>query len=172
MNSALNNRRQVLRGGLAAFAFTAACISPGQQKQDLLLRSSREFNNDIRWARYDTAAGYFEPAEAARFMKRADLVEDELVIADHEMTSIKFDVPPVKAKTVAQFEWYTKREPVIRKTSVEQRWEIVGGDWRVTSQRRLRGDRFPLVPESAKSKAETETADAGAAEPDETGATP
>ncbi|MDX2023423.1 MAG: hypothetical protein SF187_24520 [Deltaproteobacteria bacterium] len=158
-----NDRRRVLRGGLAAgvLASTQACISPGQQKQDQLLRSSREFNNDIRWARYDTAAGYFEATEGLRFLKRADLVEDELVIADHEMTSIKFDQPPVKAKTVAHFEWYTKRDPVIRKTSVEQTWEIVGGDWRVTSQRRLRGDRFPLVPESAKS----ETADAGASQP-------
>lgn len=159
-----NQRRQVLAaslGVLASGCLSSGCLSPGQQKQDVLVRSSREFNNDLRWARYDTAAGYFNGEEAVRFLKRADLVEDELVIADHEMTSIKFDQPPVKAKTVAHFEWYTKRDPVIRKTSVEQNWEIVGGDWKVMSQRRLRGERFPLVPESPKS----ETADAGAALP-------
>jgi hypothetical protein len=77
------------------------------------------------------------------------------------MTSVKFDDTPVKAKTIAHFQWYTKRDPVFRKSSIEQRWEIVGGDWRVTSQRRLRGERFPLVPEPPKS----ETADVGTLEP-------
>jgi|GEM_PF-1234818 len=145
-------RRKLMSVGLATLAvasFVAGCMTPAQEKQDNLLRNSRELNNDIRWARYDTAAAHFEAAEGLRFLRRADLVAEELVIADHEMTSIKFDAPPVKAKTVAQFEWYMKNDLVIHKTLVEQSWELSSGTWRITSQRRLRGQRFPLVPEAS-----------------------
>ena len=158
----MNRKRRCLAqfgwAAVVACSLPTGCITPGQQKQDTLLRNSREFNNDIRWGRYDTAAGHFEAAEGLRFLKRADLVGEEIVIADHEMTSIKFGEPPVKAKTVAYFEWYSKRDLVIHKTSVEQSWEIIGGDWRVTSQRRLRGERFPLITEPS---APAESADEG-----------
>lgn len=150
MSQARLQRRRCLKlGVVTVWGLAAGCITPGQQKQDTLLRNSREFNNDIRWGRYDTASAHFETAEGLRFLKRADLVAEELVIADHEMTSIKFDVPPVKAKTIAYFEWYSKRDLVIHKTSVEQSWEIIDGDWRVVKQRRMRGERFPLVPEAS-----------------------
>ncbi len=150
------SRRGILKlsmGGATAFGL-GGCITPGQQRQDALLRLSREFNNDLRWARYDTAVAHFQPAEARRFLKRVDLVGEELVIADHEMTSIKFEDPALKARTVAVFEWYTKRDPVLRKTSISQDWLFEEGVWRVTKQVRLRGPRFPLVPELASETAE------------------
>jgi outer membrane murein-binding lipoprotein Lpp len=156
-------RRKLMYVGLAALTaatLSAGCMTPAQEKQDNLLRNSRELNNDIRWARYDTAAAHFEAAEGLRFLGRADLVAEELIIADHEMTSIKFDEPPVKAKTVAQFEWYMKNDLVIHKTLVEQSWELMSGTWRITSQRRLRGQRFPLVPEASQ---KNDAADAGPA---------
>lgn len=156
-------RRKLMHVGLAALtavSLTAGCMTPAQEKQDTLLRNSRELNNDIRWARYDTAAAHFEAAEGLRFLGRADLVAEELIIADHEMTSIKFDNPPVKAKTIAHFEWYMKNDLVIHKTLVEQSWELMSGSWRITSQRRLRGQRFPLVPEASSKNA---AADAGPA---------
>ncbi|MCG5051634.1 MAG: hypothetical protein KA712_01615 [Myxococcales bacterium] len=155
----LNRRAFVTWGATLGLAGPLwACLSPGQQRQDALLRISREMNNDLRWGRYETAVSHFEPAAGLAFLKRVDLVEDDLVIADHEMTSIKFDEPPVKAKTIVHFEWYTKRDPVVHKTSVEQTWEHREGAWALTKQRRLRGERFPLVTEPAeKTKA---TADA------------
>ena len=149
-----SNRRTVLMMGTAAAASSvSACFSPKQQRQDTLLRLSREFNNDVRWGRYDMAAAQFSPVEASRFLKRVDLVAEELVIADHEMTSIKFEEPSSKAKTIVVFEWYTKREPVVRKTSVAQTWGFDQGSWRLESQTRLRGPRFPLVPEAANEDA-------------------
>ncbi len=142
-------RRSLLKfsAGAAAASTFSGCMSPAQQRQDTLLRLSREFNNDVRWGRYDTAAAQFERAEGVRFLQRVELVSEELVIADHEMTSIKFEDGGTKAKTIAMFEWYTKRDPVIRKTSVAQDWVFDQGAWQVTKQTRLRGPRFPLVTE-------------------------
>lgn len=149
-----SNRRTFLTMGAATAASSwSACLNPKQQRQDTLLRLSREFNNDVRWARYDMAAAQFSSLEATRFLKRVDLVAEELVIADHEMTSIKFEEPSDKAKTIVVFEWYTKREPVVRKTSVVQVWAFEEGSWRLESQTRLRGPRFPLVPEAPKEDA-------------------
>lgn len=158
------SRRSFLKMGMGSAAASgfSGCITPGQQRQDTLLRLSREFNNDLRWGRYDTAVAHFQPAEAQRFLKRVDLVGEELVIADHEMTSIKFEEPALKARTVAVFEWYTKRDPVLRKTSVSQDWLFEEGVWRVTKQVRLRGPRFPLVPEIATEAPDPAPAERGA----------
>lgn len=146
------NRRTLLKlsAGAAAMSSLSACLSPAQQRQDTLLRLSREFNNDVRWGRYDTALAHFEASEGARFLERVELVGEDLVIADHEMTSIKFEDSGTKARTVAVFEWYSQREPVIRKTSVAQDWTFEEGAWRLTKQVRLRGPRFPLVTEPVK----------------------
>ena len=63
---------------------------------------------------------------------------------------------------VAKFEWYHKRDPRVRATTVEQRWEHRDGDWRVVKLRRTRGERFGLVTEPIAST------DAGAPAPPKT----
>ena len=46
-----------------------------------------------------------------------------------------------------KLEWYNKSDPSVRQATLQQRWELRGGRWMMMKQRRLRGDRFPLVPE-------------------------
>jgi hypothetical protein len=92
-------------------------------------------------------AGVMPREDGTAFLARAQSLEGELVVADFEVTSINFIEESKAAMVVAKFEWYLKRDPRIRKTTVEQRWENRDGRWQVMKLRRTRGDRFGLVTE-------------------------
>jgi hypothetical protein len=155
-------RESVGRGALvvAWLCASVGCVTmPGApRREELLIQSARAFNDDWRWARWDSMTGVMPKEDATAFLARAQTLESELVVADFEVTSINFLEESKAAKVVAKFEWYLKRDPVIHNTTVEQRWEHTDGRWQVVKLRRTRGDRFGLVTEPA-------TADAGPVDP-------
>jgi hypothetical protein len=120
-----------------------------QQREENLVRTARMFNDDLRWARFEQMTGSMPADEARAFTSRVELVRDELVIADFEVTSINFAQGSEKATVMVKLEWYTKREPTVRNTTIEEKWEFRPGGWMMVKQRRTRGDRFPLTPEPA-----------------------
>jgi hypothetical protein len=135
---------------VAAAAVAAACMSPGQRREESLQRLAHEFNDGVRWNRDDQVVPCLPPGEA-RLMRarRADL-GDDFVVADHEVTSIMMAAGAEKATVVAVFSWFNQRQGVVKKSTIEQKWEFLDAHWVVTSQRRVSGERFPLVPEQAK----------------------
>ncbi len=133
------------------------CLTPSQRREDTLVREARMFNDDFRWQRYDQLAVSLPSEEAQLFLARANAVGDDLVMADFEVTSIKFASKSDAATVLVKFDWYTRRQGTLRSTTLEQKWEMQGGKWMVTKQRRLRGERLPLIPEPvAETKKEPE----------------
>jgi hypothetical protein len=129
------------------------CVTPAQQRVELLGQNVREWNADVRWARYENAAASLPPDEAKSFLKRVDQVEKDLIIADFEVVNIKVGEPSTKATVIVRFEWYSQSRPIVSSSVIEQRWEFIGGVWMVQDQKRLRGERFALVPEVASDEA-------------------
>jgi len=125
----------------------AACMTPGQRREESLQRLAHEFNDGVRWNREDQVVPCLPPGEA-RLMRarRADL-GDDFVVADHEVTSIMVAAGAEKATVTAVFSWFNQRQGVVKKSTIEQKWEFLDAHWVVTSQRRVSGERFPLVPE-------------------------
>lgn len=139
-------------------ASVTACFGTNQRRQEVLVQNARAFNDDWRWGRWDSMAGAMPREDATAFLSRAQTLEPELVVADFEVTSITFSDQASRAVVVAKFEWYMKRDPVIKNTTVEQLWQFLDNRWQVTKIRRTRGDRFGLVLEPAT----TTSADGGA----------
>jgi len=110
------------------------------------------FNDDFRWGRWDILGQSMTPEENALFQERKNLVDDNLVLADYEVTSIKFLQSSQAATVDVKLEWYKKNDPIVRQATLQQRWEFRGGRWMMIKQRRVRGDRFPLVPEPPEEK--------------------
>ena len=135
---------------LAPTLLATACMSPGQRREESLQRLAHEFNDGVRWGREDAVLRCLPPEEA-RLMRarRADLGED-FVVADHEVTSIMMGAGADKATVIAEFSWFNQRQGVVKKSRIEEKWEFVDAHWVVTSQRRLSGERFPLVPEQVQ----------------------
>lgn len=127
------------------------CMSTTQRREDTLVRQARMFNDDWRWARWDAMTTAMTRDDATAFRTRVENIEDQLVLADFEVTSVTFASGSDEATVVAKFEWYLKNDPRLRATTVEQRWEHRDGDWRVVKLRRTRGDRFGLVTEPVAS---------------------
>ncbi len=122
-------------------------MTPGQRREESLQRVAHEFNDGVRWGRDDQVLRCLPPDEA-RLMRarRADL-GDDFVVADHEVTSIMVAAGADKATVIAEFSWFNQRQGVVKKSTIEQKWEFLDAHWVVTSQRRVSGEHFPLVPE-------------------------
>ena len=143
-------------------AAAASCLTATQRREEDLRLEARLWNDDFRWGRWEIVGQSMTPEENELFQERRRLVDEDLVIADYEVTSIRF-LPRSQAATVdVNLEWYRKTEPSVRRASLQQRWEHRAGRWMMIKQRRTRGNRFPLVPEPAAAAA----AAPAAAEPD------
>jgi hypothetical protein len=129
------------------------CMTPTQRREDDLLLNARMWNDDFRWARWDIVGQSMTREENELFQERRRLVDENLVIADYEVTSIRFQDHSQAASVDVKLEWYLKDDPTIRRSSLQQRWEHRAGRWMMIKQRRSRGDRFPLVPEPAPKSA-------------------
>jgi len=134
--------------GLALLCLAAACaMTPTQRREETLMREARSFNDDLRWGRYEQVNLSLPPDDAALLQSRATALGDDLTIGDYEVTSINFAKGSEAATVVVKFDWYSKRFNIVKNSTVEQRWEQREGRWLVVKQRRLRGERFPLIPE-------------------------
>jgi hypothetical protein len=137
------SRRALLLAVLAA----PACLSATQRREDNLIREARTFNDDVRWSRWEAASAAMPKDDGAAFLARVSAVEGDLMLGDYEVTSINFAAGSEAATVVAHFEWYTRRDPTVRSTTLEQRWEYREGRWTMVKVRRTRGDRLGLVTE-------------------------
>jgi hypothetical protein len=133
--------------GAAGLVALACMMTPNQQREDTLIREARTFNDDLRWARYEQLSASLPRDEAPLFLARANAIGDDLVMADFEVTSINFGPGSDTATVGVSLQWYNRRASIVRSTTIEQRWEMRSGRWLMTRQRRVRGDRFPLVLE-------------------------
>jgi hypothetical protein len=137
---------------LSALVLCAACVAPSQRREESLLKTAREFNDGLRWGRDDQVAACLTAVEAQSLQTRKADLGDDFVMADQDTKSIQIAPGAQKATVVAEFTWYDQRRALVKKSTIEQKWEWLNGRWLVTSQRRTHGDRFPLVPEPLDAK--------------------
>jgi hypothetical protein len=142
-------KRSLALAGLL-LASAVGCLTATQRREEDLLSSARLWNDDFRWGRWEIVGQSMPPEENALFQERRKLVDEDLVIADYEVTAIHFVRQSQAATADVKIEWYNKSEPTVRHATLQQRWENRGGRWMMIKQRRVRGDRFPLVPEPAE----------------------
>lgn len=143
-----------MRALVVALVVVTGCLSATQRREDNLVREARLFNDDFRWARWEAMTTAMPRDDGQMFMGRVGDVGEDLVLADYEVTSITFTDGSRGAKVAVKVEWYMKREPTVKASFLEQRWEFREGRWLMVQQRRTRGDRFPLVTEPAPTPAE------------------
>ena len=143
-------RRLVI--AMALVASGLGCMTPTQRREDDLMHNARMWNDDFRWARWDIVGQSLTPEENTLFQERKNLVGNDLVLADYEVTSVRFATGSQTATVEVSLEWYRKSDPTVRQATLQQRWERRAARWMMIKQRRVRGDRFPLVPEPAEEK--------------------
>jgi hypothetical protein len=136
-----------LAGLLAGAAL--GCFTPAQRREDSLVRVAREFNDGVRWRRNQDVVAHLTAEEGERFVARARAVGEDVEVADQEVSSIRFLEGGQSAVVTVDLTWINTRRALVHKTVVAQQWRLQDGRWVCAEQRRVHGERFPLVPEPA-----------------------
>lgn len=138
--------------GLLSVAL-AACLAPAQRRHEDLSRIVREYNDGLRWRRFEQVVPHLRPAAAEQLMARSAAAAPDLEIADQEVTMVRIADGATRADVTASFTWYTQRSGVVRKTLLAQDWRFENGRWTCVAQRRLAGEPLPLLHDATESPA-------------------
>ncbi len=129
----------------------AGCFGAmGYSTIEQVTTAAREYNNDVRWGRYDEAAKHVPPDVRQRFIDRHSSLDDELEIADYELTNIDIDKKKQTADARVEYTWTLRRRGLVEKTTTRQRWERRDGDWVVAREERVKGAPLVLFDEPEK----------------------
>jgi hypothetical protein len=134
---------------LALVALHAGCITPAQNRRDALVRVVHEYNDGLRWKRYDRVTSHLATLQAERFLKVTNALGDDYQMADQEVVVIE----PVggdgtRASVTVNFAWYNQRRALLQKAVVVEDWRFRDGRWFCDVQRRVQGDGLPLFSEA------------------------
>lgn len=130
--------------------FLVACGSLTPQPVDPLDDAIRQYNDGVRWGRYETAATRIAPKERAQFVNDADERSKDLRITQYDIVQV--ERRGARAANVhVKIEWYKDNEGTLRETHAKQTWEKHGGTWLMVQEARLRGHEMPGLPEPVPS---------------------
>jgi hypothetical protein len=129
----------------------AGCIpGMGYSTVDQVTNAAREYNNDVRWGRYDQAAEHIAKERRDRFVERHTSLDEELEIADFELINIEVDKKKQTANARVDYTWTLKNRGIVEKTTTRQAWEKRDGSWIMAEETRVKGAPLVLFDEPAK----------------------
>lgn len=149
--------RKLFFAAVLFVAESGCMVGMGYSARDKVTEAAREYNDGVRWGKYDQAAKHVAVDKRKSFLERHKALDEELEIADYEMTAIDVDKSNRKQyKSTARMEytWTLKREGLIKKTTTQQYWEERDGDWVMAREERIKGAPLTLFDEPPAEKAD------------------
>ena len=128
---------------LALVALTGCIGAMEYSSLDQVTIAAREYNQDVRWGRFDKAAKHVPTDTRQRFIDKHSNLEEELEIADFEMSGIEVDKTRKTATARVEYTWSLKSRGIVEKTTTKQKWERRDSEWVMASEERVKG--APLV---------------------------
>lgn len=123
------------------------CGAAQVRAENDLPESIRQFNDGVRWGRFEVAANSVPPAQRAQFVDDMDERADDLKITDYDI--IKVDPRGGReARVQIKLSWYKASEGTVHETHALQTWERHGKAWWMVDASRLRGTEMPGLSES------------------------
>jgi hypothetical protein len=117
-----------------------------QRDTDTLQESILNYNEGVRWERFETAASSLPPKERSQFVDEMDARAKDLKISQYDV--VRVDKTGKKAaKVQIKVAWYKDSEGTLRETHAVQTWERHGKAWWMVEETRLRGDEMPGLME-------------------------
>jgi len=134
---------RVYASTLGLIALTGCIGAMEYSTLDQVSIAAREYNQDVRWGRFDKAAKHVPVDTRQRFIDKHSNLEEELEIADFEMSGVEVDKGKKTATARVEYTWSLKSRGIVEKTTTKQKWERRDGEWIVASEERVKG--APLV---------------------------
>jgi len=121
--------------------FLSACgIAEGPQQK--LTVSVFNFNEGLRWGRYNDVMPIVDKAALEHFTKMHEGWGDSLLISDAEVVQTIYDSKAHKAVVSIRFTWYKKSQMVVNTTVTNQHWEYRDSGWVMMAEEYLSGTPF------------------------------
>src|SRR5262249_52800476 len=139
--------RRRYRGGmrLLFLLFAAGCIAGmGYFMRVKVTEATRVDNSGRCWGPCDQAPVRLPQESGHRFFERHKALEEELEIADCEVVNLDIDTKKQEATARVDYVWSLKRVGLVEKTSTDQTWRKIDGEWRLSSEVRVKGSPLTL----------------------------
>ena len=135
----------LLRGvfGLALVVASFGCASETSSTQ-VLVRSVRDFNAQVRWGRTGRAASYLAPGLRTKYQDLAERLEGGLRVLQVDVLRAKL-VGKSKAKVRVRFLWQRPGDVTVQTTVLRQAWRRRGKSWFLFSTEAVTGPMLPLL---------------------------
>ncbi len=132
--------------GLAVvpLATTGCMMLLNGSARERAVTAAREYNEGIRWGRWNEVARQIEPTKRESFVARHERLNDELEFVDYEILSVTVKpTTPTEKDTVAlarvHYEWTLRSRGLVERTDTEQRWKEENGQWVLEQEVRTKG---------------------------------
>jgi hypothetical protein len=136
---------------------TGCMAGMGYSTIDQVTNAAREYNNDVRWGRYDQASKHVPDDVRQRFVDKHSNLEEELEIADYELTTIEVDKKKQSASARVEYTWSLKSRGIVEKTTTRQKWERRDSEWVMAREERVKGAPLVLFEEPSRTEAKADT---------------
>ncbi len=126
---------------LSAFFFTSSCAA--SRVMETLPESVQQYNNDIRWQRWQAASQRVTKDQKMAFLEGYQSVDSDLRIQDHTVLRTAYDEKLSRANVFVRYQWYLDSKATLHTTEVLQRWVKMPGAWVVERQKTIKGPEIP-----------------------------
>lgn len=134
---------------LLAGLLVSACVTV-DNLQSKLRETTAEYNRGIRWGDIDRAAEHLPAESQQAFLDQYEMVKEDLVIVDYEMTRLDYDTTTGVATSRARIDWHMDRVLVVKTTEIDQTWQFYDGRFVLVDERRSGGDPLAIFAEAAE----------------------
>lgn len=132
--------------GVTILALTLGACGGAQRDSDTLQESILNYNEGVRWERFETAASSLPPRERGSFVDEMDQRAKDLKISEYDIVRVE-KTGKKAAKVQIKVAWYKDSEGTLKETHALQTWERHGKAWWMVEETRLRGDEMPGLTE-------------------------
>lgn len=127
----------------------------GYSTVDQVTTAVQEYNNDVRWARYDQASEKVPKERREHFVEQRTALEDDWQLVDFEVVNIVIDKKKDTAAVRVEYSWALKSRGIVEKTTTKQQWEKKDSAWMMEKETRVKGAPLVLFDEPTKEAAKT-----------------
>lgn len=125
----------------AMLAMTTAC-TVAQVGAAKAQEVAQEFNLNARFGRMELATESVDPKARAEFLQRRARWGGDIRLADIELAGLRsLDKDHQDVEVSVRVAWYRPAEGELKNTLLLQRWHSFKGDYRLTEESHLDGDR-------------------------------
>jgi hypothetical protein len=122
-----------------------------------LVEHLRNYNEAVRWQKYDQAALNVPVREREDFLDEREEIGEDLRIVDFEVKRVRFREARTRARVDVQYSWHLDSRGIVHKTVTRQEWQREGKAWLITAETRVRGEEMPGIDEPEEDETDGET---------------